>query len=151
MKKYNNSNKKPKKSNGKTQSPSKGKSKTKTKTKEKQPKVYTLEDANAEQLPFSNYNGGGVINFENNDTTTVSEATTYTITVDASKQETYPEAVITSLPNKEELYSKYTETEEETSTHPNNLVPKANTDGVNTMIVIAGAFALLAFLALILS
>ena len=152
MKKYNNSNKKPKKSNGKTQSPSKGKSKTKTKTKEKQPKVYTLEDANAEQLPFSNYNGGGVINFENNDTTTVSEATTYTITVDASKQETYPEAVITSLPNKEELYSKYTETEEEEqAAYNNSIVPKANNDGVNTMIVIAGAFALLAFLALILS
>jgi hypothetical protein len=148
MKKYNNSNKKPKKTGGKNTSSANRKSKNKTKVNTS--KVYTLED-NTEQLSPSSYNGGAVISFENNDTTTVSEATTYITTVDASKQENQPEAVITALPNKEELYSKYTETEEETSTHANNLLPKANTDGVNTMIIIAGAFALLAFLVLILS
>jgi hypothetical protein len=105
-------------------------------------------------LPISNYNGGAVFTLDevNNDkeTTTVSEASTYITTVDASKQESQPETVITSLPNKEELYSKYTETEEETS-YNNSVVPKANNDGVKTMIIIAGAFALIAFLALVLS
>jgi hypothetical protein len=148
MKKYNNSNKKPKKNGGKNTSSANRKSKNKTKANTS--KVYTLED-NTEQLSPSSYNGGAVISFENNDTTTVSEATTYITTVDASKQENQPETVITALPNKEELYSKYTETEEEASTHANNLLPKANTDGVNTMILIAGAFALLAFLVLILT
>jgi hypothetical protein len=138
-----NNNSKSKKNGRKIQLPAKGKSKKlKLKTKE------TV-------LPISNYNGGAVFTLDDvknyNDTTTVSEASTYTITVDASKQETQPEAVITSLPNKEELYSKYTETEEETSTHPNNLVPKANNDGVKTMIIIAGALSLIAFLALVLS
>ena len=133
--KNNNSNKKPKKTGRKVQLPAKAKSKKlKLKVKETALPVYTLDDV-------KNYN----------DTTTVSEATTYITTVDASKQETQPEAVITALPNKEELYSKYTEVEEETSTHANNLLPKANTDGVNTMIIIAGALALIAFLALILS
>ena len=141
--KNNNSNNKPKKNGRKIQLPAKGKSKKlKLKTKE------TV-------LPISNYNGGAVFTLDEvnkeNDTTTVSEASTYITTVDASKQENQPEAVITALPNKEELYSKYTETEEETSTHANNLLPKANTDGVNTMILIAGAFALLAFLVLILT
>jgi hypothetical protein len=135
--KNNNSNNKPKKNGRKIQLPAKSKSKTKLKLKVKE----TV-------LPASNYNGGAVISFENNDkdTTTVSEASTYTTTVDAANN-----TVITSLPNKEELYSKYTEVEEETSTHANNLLPKANTDGVNTMIIIAGALALIAFLALILS
>ncbi len=145
MKKYNNSNsnKKPKKNSGKNTSSAKAKSK-KLKLKVKET-----------GLPPSNYNGGGVFTLDDvknyNDTTTVSEASTYITTVDASKQESQLEPVITALPNKEELYSKYTETEEETSTHANNLLPKANTDGVNTMIIIAGAFALLAFLVLILS
>jgi hypothetical protein len=148
MKKYNNSNKKPKKNGGKNTSSANRKSKNKTKANTS--KVYTLED-NTEQLSPSSYNGGAVISFENNDTTTASNATTYYAEVDASKQETQPEPVITALPNKEELYSKYTETEEETSTHANNLLPKANNDGVKTMIIIAGAFALIAFLALVLS
>jgi hypothetical protein len=147
MKKYNNSNKKPKKTGGKNTSSANRKSKNKTKANT--PKVYTLED-NTEQLSPSSYNGGAVISFENNDTTTVSEASTYITTVDASKQENQPETVITALPNKEELYSKYTETEEETS-YNNSVVPKANNDSVNTMILIAGAFALLAFLVLILT
>ena len=147
MKKYNNSNKKPKKNGRKIQLPAKAKSKNKTKANT--PKVYTLED-NTEQLSPSSYNGGAVISFENNDTTTVSEASTYITTVDASKQENQPEAVITALPNKEELYSKYTETEEETS-YNNSVVPKANNDGVKTMIIIAGALSLIAFLALVLS
>ncbi len=138
-----NNNSKSKKNGRKIQLPAKAKSKKlKLKTKE------TV-------LPASTYNGGAVFTLDDvknyNDTTTVSEASTYTITVDASKQETQPEPVITSLPNKEELYSKYTEVEEETSTHANNLLPKANTDGVNTMIIVAGALALIAFLALILS
>jgi hypothetical protein len=150
MKKYNNSNKKPKKNSGKNTSSAKAKSKNKTKANT--PKVYTLED-NTEQLSPSNYNGGAVISFENNDTTTASNATTYYAEVDAAKKEEayIEEPVITALPNKEELYSKYTEVEEETSTHPNNLLPKANTDGVNTMIIVAGALALIAFLALVLS
>jgi len=147
MKKYNNSNKKPKKTGGKNTSSANRKSKNKTKANT--PKVYTLED-NTEQLSPSSYNGGAVISFENNDTTTVSEASTYITTVDASKQESQPETVITALPNKEEVYSKYTETEEETS-YNNSVVPKANNDSVNTMILIAGAFALLAFLVLILT
>ena len=135
MKNNNSINKKPKKSGRKIQLPAKAKSKNKLKLKVKETAlpVYTLDDV-------KNYN----------DTTTVSEASTYTITVDASKQETHPEAVITSLPNKEELYSKYTETEEETI-YNNSVVPKANNDGVKTMIIIAGAFALIAFLALVLS
>ena len=130
-----NNNSKSKKNGRKIQLPAKAKSKKlKLKTKETVLPVYTLDDV-------KNYN----------DTTTASSATTYYAEVDASKQETHPEAVITSLPNKEELYSKYTETEEETSTHPNNLVPKANNDGVKTMIIIAGALSLIAFLALVLS
>ena len=139
--KNNNSNKKPKKTGRKAQLPANRKSKNKTKVKE------TV-------LPISNYNGGAVFTLDEvnkeNDTTTVSEASTYITTVDASKQETQPEAVITALPNKEEVYSKYTETEEETS-YNNSVVPKANNDGVKTMIIIAGAFALIAFLALVLS
>jgi hypothetical protein len=142
MKKYNDSNKKPKKNGRKIQLPAKAKSK-KLKLKVKE----TV-------LPISNYNGGAVYTLDEvnnqNDTTTVSEASTYITTVDASKQETQPETVITSLPNKEEVYSKYTETEEETS-YNNSLVPKANNDGVKTMIIVAGAFALIAFLALVLS
>jgi len=129
-----NNNSKSKKNGRKIQLPAKAKSKKlKLKTKETVLPVFTLDDV-------KNYN----------DTTTVSEATTYTITVDASKQETQPEAVITSLPNKEELYSKYTDFEEEAA-YNNSVVPKANNDGVKTMIIIAGAFALLAFLALVLS
>ena len=142
MKKYNNSNKKPKKTGRKAQLPANRKSK-KLKLKVKE----TV-------LPISNYTGGAVFTLDEvnkeNDTTTVSEASTYITTVDASKQENQPETVITALPNKEELYSKYTETEEETS-YNNSVVPKANNDSVNTMILIAGAFALLAFLVLILT
>jgi len=142
MKKYNDSNKKPKKNGRKIQLPAKAKSK-KLKLKVKE----TV-------LPISNYNGGAVYTLDEvnnqNDTTTVSEASTYITTVDASKQESQPETVITALPNKEELYSKYTETEEETS-YNNSVVPKANNDGVKTMIIVAGAFALIAFLALVLS
>ena len=143
MKKYNDSNKKPKKNGRKIQLPAKAKSK-KLKLKVKE----TV-------LPISNYNGGAVFTLDEvnkeNDTTTVSEATTYITTVDASKQETQPEAVITSLPNKEELYSKYTDLEEEQTSYNNSVVPKANNDGVKTMIIVAGAFALIAFLALVLS
>jgi hypothetical protein len=106
-------------------------------------------------LPISNYTGGAVFTLDEvnkeNDTTTVSEASTYITTVDASKQETQPETVITSLPNKGEVYSKYTETEEEQTSYNNSVVPKANNDGVKTMIIVAGAFALIAFLALVLS
>jgi hypothetical protein len=140
MKKYNNSNKKPKKNGGKNTSSAKAKS--------KKLKLKTKETA----LPVSNYNGGAVFTLDqvNNDTTTASNATTYYAEVDASKQENQPEAVITALPNKEEIYSKYTETEEEAS-YNNSVVPKANNDGVKTMIIIAGAFALIAFLALVLS
>jgi hypothetical protein len=143
MKKYNDSNKKPKKNGRKIQLPAKAKSK-KLKLKVKE----TV-------LPISNYNGGAVFTLDEvnkeNDTTTVSEASTYITTVDASKQETQPEAVIPALPNKEELYSKYTETEEEQTSYNNSVVPKANNDGVKTMIIVAGAFALIAFLALVLS
>jgi hypothetical protein len=143
MKKYNDSNKKPKKNGRKIQLPAKAKSK-KLKLKVKE----TV-------LPISNYNGGAVFTLDEvnkeNDTTTVSEASTYITTVDASKQETQPETVITSLPNKEEVYSKYTETEEEQTSYNNSVVPKANNDGVKTMIIVAGAFALIAFLALVLS
>jgi hypothetical protein len=143
MKKYNDSNKKPKKNGRKIQLPAKAKSK-KLKLKVKE----TV-------LPISNYNGGAVFTLDEvnkeNDTTTVSEASTYITTVDASKQETQPEAVITALPNKEKLYSKYTETEEEQTSYNNSVVPKANNDGVKTMIIVAGAFALIAFLALVLS
>jgi hypothetical protein len=143
MKKYNDSNKKPKKNGRKIQLPAKAKSK-KLKLKVKE----TV-------LPISNYNGGAVFTLDEvnkeNDTTTVSEASTYITTVDASKQETQPEAVIPALPNKKELYSKYTETEEEQTSYNNSVVPKANNDGVKTMIIVAGAFALIAFLALVLS
>jgi muramidase (phage lysozyme) len=103
-------------------------------------------------LPPSNYNGGAVFTLDeinkSNDTYTVSEATTYITTVNAADN-----TVVTSLPNKEELYSKYTEAEqiEEASNHPNTVVPKANNDGLNTVIIIAGAFALIAFLVLVLS
>ena len=118
------------------------------KAKSKKLKLKTKETA----LPISNYNGGAVYTLDsvNNDTTTASNATTYYAEVDASKQENQPEAVITALPNKEELYSKYTEVEEETS-YNNSIVPKANNDGVKTMIIIAGALSLIAFLALVLS
>ena len=137
-----NNNSKSKKNGRKIQLPAKGKSK-KLKLKVKE----TV-------LPPSNYNGGAVFTLDDvknyNDTTTASSATTYYAEVDASKQETQPEAVITSLPNKEELYSKYTETEEEPS-YNNSVVPKANNDGVKTMIIIAGALSLIAFLALVLS
>jgi len=143
MKKYNDSNKKPKKNGRKIQLPAKAKSK-KLKLKVKE----TV-------LPISNYTGGAVFTLDEvnkeNDTTTVSEASTYITTVDASKQETQPETVITSLPNKGEVYSKYTETEEEQTSYNNSVVPKANNDGVKTMIIVAGAFALIAFLALVLS
>ena len=132
-----NNNSKSKKNGRKIQLPSKAKSK-KLKLKVKET-----------SLPPSNYNGGAVFTLDDvknyNDTTTVSEASTYTTTVDATNN-----TVITSLPNKEELYSKYTETEEEPS-YNNSVVPKANNDGVKTMIIIAGAFALIAFLALVLS
>jgi len=119
------------------------------KAKSKKLKLKTKETV----LPISNYNGGAVYTLDsvNNDTTTASNATTYYAEVDASKQETQPEPVITALPNKEELYSKYTETEEEQTSYNNSVVPKANNDGVKTMIIIAGAFALIAFLALVLS
>ncbi len=118
------------------------------KAKSKKLKLKTKETA----LPISNYNGGAVYTLDavNNDTTTASNATTYYAEVDASKQENQPEAVITALPNKEELYSKYTEVEEEPS-YNNSVVPKANNDGVKTMIIIAGALSLIAFLALVLS
>ena len=143
MKKYNDSNKKPKKNGRKIQLPAKAKSK-KLKLKVKE----TV-------LPISNYTGGAIFTLDEvnnqNDTTTVSEASTYITTVDASKQETQPETVITSLPNKGEVYSKYTETEEEQTSYNNSVVPKANNDGVKTMIIVAGAFALIAFLALVLS
>ena len=135
-----NNNSKSKKNGRKIQLPAKSKSKKlKLKTKE------TV-------LPISNYNGGAVFTIDQvnkeNDTTTVSEASTYTVSVNANNYDSFPN--ITSLPNKEELYSKYTEVEEETSTHPNNLLPKANTDGVNTMIIIAGALALIAFVSFLL-
>jgi hypothetical protein len=141
--KNNNSNNKPKKNGRKIQLPAKGKSKKlKLKTKE------TV-------LPISNYNGGAVftINEVNkSNTTTGSTATTYTVNVDATNYDIVDnkETVITSLPNKEELYSKYTDFEEEAA-YNNSVVPKANNDGVKTMIIVAGAFALIAFLALVLS
>ena len=122
-----NNNSKSKKNGRKIQLPSKAKSK-KLKLKVKET-----------SLPPSNYNGGAVFTIDQvnkeNDTTTASSATTYYAEVDASKQETQPEAVITSLPNKEELYSKYTETEE--PSYNNSVVPKANNDGVKTMIIVA--------------
>jgi hypothetical protein len=151
-----NSNKKPKKNGRKIQLPSNNKpKKLKLKVKE------TV-------LPASNYNGGGVISFKNDDnTTTGSTSITYTVNVDATnydpfednepttsspkKQETTLEPFITSLPNKEEVYSKYTDFEEEEAAYNNSVVPKANNDGVKTMIIIAGALSLIAFLALVLS
>ncbi len=138
MKNNNNRNNKPKKNGRKINLPAKPKSKNKTKVKVKETiipahtSVYAIDDVN-----------------EYNNTTTASNATTYKVNINASNYDSFPS--ITGLPNKEELYSKYTEVEEETSTHPNNLVPKANNDGVNTMIIIAGALALVAFIALILS
>jgi len=137
MKNNNNSNNKPKKNGRKINLPAKSKSKNKTKVKVKETiipahtSVYAIDDVN-----------------EHNNTSTVSTATTHTVSVNASNYDSFPS--ITALPNKEELYSKYTETEEETS-YNNSVVPKANNDGVKTMIIIAGAFALIAFLALVLS
>ncbi len=140
--KNNNSNNKPKKNGRKIQLPAKGKSKKlKLKTKE------TV-------LPASAYNGGAVFTIDQvnkSNTTTASNATTYFAEVDASKQETRPEPVITALPNKEEVYSKYTDFEEEEAAYNNSVVPKANNDGVKTMIIVAGALSLIAFLALVLS
>jgi len=142
--KNNNSNNKPKKNGRKIQLPAKGKSKKlKLKTKE------TV-------LPASAYNGGAVftINEVNKrNTTTGSTATTYTVNVDATNYDIVDnkEPVITSLPNKEEVYSKYTDFEEEEAAYNNSVVPKANNDGVKTMIIIAGALSLIAFLALVLS
>ncbi len=133
--KNNNSNNKPKKNGRKIQLPAKGKSKKlKLKTKETVLPVYTIDQVNK------------------SNTTTGSTATTYTVNVDATNYDIVDnkEPVITALPNKEEIYSKYTETEEETS-YNNSVVPKANNDGVKTMIIVAGAFALIAFLALVLS
>jgi len=133
--KNNNSNNKPKKNGRKIQLPAKGKSKKlKLKTKETVLPVYTIDQVNK------------------SNTTTGSTATTYTVNVDATNYDIVDnkETVITSLPNKEEIYSKYTDFEEEAA-YNNSVVPKANNDGVKTMIIVAGAFALIAFLALVLS
>lgn len=129
-----NTKKQTKKNGRKIQLPAakKTKKKLKLQTKETVLPVYNLSDFNT----------------SNDDTTyTVSEASTYTTTVNVADN-----TVITTLPNKEELYSKYTEAEQtEEPSYPNAVVPKANNDGLNTVIIIAGALAVIAFIALMIS